>query len=115
MQFEQAADGSRTELPKPSIDTGMGLERIAAVMQGVHDNYDIDTFKALIEASEGLTGVAAEGENRASHRVIADHLRSTSFLLADGVLPSNEGAAMSCAGSCAAPCAMPICWGPSSR
>ena len=91
MQFEQAADGSRTELPKPSIDTGMGLERIAAVLQGVHDNYDTDTFKALIEASQGLTGVAAEGENRASHRVIADHLRSTSFLLADGVLPSNEG------------------------
>ena len=91
MQFEQAADGSRTALPKPSIDTGMGLERIAAVMQGEHDNYNIDTFKALIEASEHLTGVAAEGENRASHRVIADHLRSTSFLLADGVLPSNEG------------------------
>ena len=91
MQFEQAADGSRTNLPKPSIDTGMGLERIAAVMQGEHDNYNIDTFKALIEASEHLTGVAAEGENRASHRVIADHLRSTSFLLADGVLPSNEG------------------------
>jgi alanyl-tRNA synthetase len=91
MQFEQAVDGNRTALPKPSIDTGMGLERIAAVMQGVHDNYDTDTFKALIAASEGLTGVAAEGENRASHRVIADHLRSTSFLLADGVLPSNEG------------------------
>ncbi len=91
MQFEQAADGSRTALPKPSIDTGMGLERLAAVMQGVHDNYDIDTFKALIAASESLTGVKAEGEQRASHRVIADHLRSTSFLLADGVLPSNEG------------------------
>ncbi len=91
MQFEQAADGSRTELPKPSIDTGMGLERIAAVMQGQHDNYETDTFKALIEASESLTGIKAEGENRASHRVIADHLRSTSFLLADGVLPSNEG------------------------
>ncbi|MFC4295689.1 alanine--tRNA ligase [Novosphingobium tardum] len=91
MQFEQAADGSRTPLPKPSIDTGMGLERIAAVMQGVHDNYDTDTFRALIAASEGLTGVAAEGEARASHRVIADHLRSTSYLLADGVLPSNEG------------------------
>jgi alanyl-tRNA synthetase len=69
----------------------MGLERISAVMQGVHDNYDIDTFKALIAASESLTGVAAQGEQRASHRVIADHLRSTSFLLADGVLPSNEG------------------------
>ncbi len=91
MQFEQAADGSRTELPKPSIDTGMGLERIAAVMQGEHDNYDTDTFKALITASESLTGVAAAGDNQASHRVIADHLRSTSFLLADGVLPSNEG------------------------
>jgi len=91
MQFEQKADGSREALPKPSIDTGMGLERIAAVMQGVHDNYDIDTFKALISASESLTGVRAEGDQQASHRVIADHLRSTSFLLADGVLPSNEG------------------------
>ena len=91
MQFEQAADGSRTELPKPSIDTGMGLERIAAVLQGQHDNYETDTFKALIAASESLTGVRAEGDSRASHRVIADHLRSTSFLLADGVLPSNEG------------------------
>lgn len=91
MQFQQDASDERTELPKPSIDTGMGLERVAAVMQGVHDNYDTDTFKALIAASESLTGVAAEGESRASHRVIADHLRSTSFLLADGVLPSNEG------------------------
>lgn len=91
MQFEQQADGTRLSLPKPSIDTGMGLERIAAVMQGEHDNYDIDTFKALISASESLTGVKAEGDTRASHRVIADHLRSTSFLLADGVLPSNEG------------------------
>jgi alanyl-tRNA synthetase len=78
-------------LPKPSIDTGMGLERIAAVMQGVHDNYDTDTFKALINASEELTGTKAQGEQMASHRVIADHLRSTSFLLADGVMPSNEG------------------------
>jgi len=91
MQYEQAADEIVSELPKPSIDTGMGLERIAAVMQGVPDNYDTDTFKALIAASEGLTGVKAAGEQRASHRVIADHLRSTSFLLADGVLPSNEG------------------------
>ncbi|HEX4847544.1 MAG TPA: alanine--tRNA ligase [Novosphingobium sp.] len=91
MQYEQAADEIVSELPKPSIDTGMGLERIAAVMQGVTDNYDTDTFKALIAASEGLTGVKAEGESKASHRVIADHLRSTSFLLADGVLPSNEG------------------------
>jgi alanyl-tRNA synthetase len=91
MQFEQAAGEIVGELPKPSIDTGMGLERIAAVMQGVHDNYDTDTFKGLIAASESLTGVAAQGESQASHRVIADHLRSTSFLLADGVLPSNEG------------------------
>lgn len=91
MQFEQSAGEIVGNLPKPSIDTGMGLERISAVMQGVHDNYDIDTFRALIAASESLTGVAAEGDSRASHRVIADHLRSTSFLLADGVLPSNEG------------------------
>lgn len=91
MQFDQAADGSRSALPKPSIDTGMGLERIAAVMQGVHNNYDTDTFKALIGASESLTGVVADGVHTASHRVIADHLRSTSFLMADGVLPSNEG------------------------
>ncbi|MDE2399282.1 MAG: alanine--tRNA ligase, partial [Burkholderiales bacterium] len=91
MQFEQSAGEIVGDLPKPSIDTGMGLERIAAVLQGEHDNYDTDTFRALIAASEGLTGVRAEGEHRASHRVIADHLRSTSFLLADGVLPSNEG------------------------
>ncbi|MCK9543267.1 MAG: alanine--tRNA ligase [Novosphingobium sp.] len=91
MQFEQAGGEIVGDLPRPSIDTGMGLERLAAVMQGVHDNYDTDTFKALIAASESLTGVAATGENQASHRVIADHLRSTSFLLADGVLPSNEG------------------------
>ncbi|KMS59836.1 alanyl-tRNA synthetase [Novosphingobium barchaimii LL02] len=91
MQFEQSAGEIVGNLPKPSIDTGMGLERVSAVMQGVHDNYDIDTFKALIAASESLTGVAAQGDSRASHRVIADHLRSTSFLLADGVLPSNEG------------------------
>ncbi len=91
MQFEQRADGTREPLPRPSIDTGMGLERIAAVLQGEHDNYDTDTFRALISASESLTGVPTQGEQRASHRVIADHLRSTSFLLADGVLPSNEG------------------------
>jgi alanyl-tRNA synthetase len=91
MQFDQAGGEIVGDLPKPSIDTGMGLERVAAVMQGVHDNYDIDTFKALIAASESLTGVAAEGDARGSHRVIADHLRSTGFLLADGVLPSNEG------------------------
>ncbi|MDA9918277.1 alanine--tRNA ligase [Erythrobacter sp.] len=91
MQFDQQADGNRLDLPSPSIDTGMGLERIAAVMQGVHNNYDTDTFKALISASERLTDVASEGDSVASHRVIADHLRSTSFLMADGVLPSNEG------------------------
>ncbi|MBV7260368.1 alanine--tRNA ligase [Erythrobacter crassostreae] len=91
MQFDQQSDGKRCDLPSPSIDTGMGLERIAAVMQGVHNNYDTDTFRSLISASERLTRVAAEGDNVASHRVIADHLRSTSFLMADGVLPSNEG------------------------
>ncbi len=91
MQFEQAGGEIIGDLPRPSIDTGMGLERIAAVLQGVHDNYDTDTFKALIAASESLTSVPAEGGYCASHRVIADHLRSTGFLLADGVLPSNEG------------------------
>ncbi|RWH36577.1 MAG: alanine--tRNA ligase, partial [Mesorhizobium sp.] len=91
MQFEQVTKAERIELPRPSIDTGMGLERIAAVLQGEHDNYDIDLFKALIRASEEATGVKAEGKNRASHRVIADHLRASSFLIADGVLPSNEG------------------------
>lgn len=91
MQFEQLAGGERVSLPKPSIDTGMGLERVAAVLQGVHDNYDIDLFKALIAASVELTGVKAEGDQAPSHRVIADHLRSSSFLLADGVTPSNEG------------------------
>jgi len=91
MQYEQFADGERKPLPKPSIDTGMGLERIAAVMQGVPDNYDVDLFRTLIAASEAATGVKAEGEAQPSHRVIADHLRSTSFLIADGVSPSNEG------------------------
>ena len=91
MQFDQAADGTRTNLPKPSIDTGMGLERIAAVLQGVHDNYDTDTFKALISASCDLTKSDPNGDMKASHRVIADHLRASGFLIADGVLPSNEG------------------------
>ena len=91
MQYEQITVDERVDLPKPSIDTGMGLERIAAVMQGQHDNYDIDLFKALISASEDLTSTKAEGETQASHRVIADHLRASSFLIADGVLPSNEG------------------------
>ncbi|TKD51096.1 alanine--tRNA ligase [Sphingomonas baiyangensis] len=91
MQHLQEADAIVADLPRPSIDTGMGLERIAAVMQGVHDNYDTDTFKALIAESVALTGTAAEGDARASHRVIADHLRASGFLVADGVLPANEG------------------------
>ncbi|MBX9684872.1 MAG: alanine--tRNA ligase [Hyphomicrobium sp.] len=91
MQFEQRAPGDRVALPKPSIDTGMGLERIAAVMQGKHDNYEIDLFQALIQASVAATGVAAKGDAYSSHKVIADHLRASSFLIADGVLPSNEG------------------------
>ncbi len=91
MQFEQRGPGDRVELPRPSIDTGMGLERISAVLQGTHDNYETDLFKALIAASVDATGVDAKGEFKASHRVIADHLRATSFLIADGVLPSNEG------------------------
>ena len=91
MQYEQLDPETRRDLPKPSIDTGMGLERIAAVLQGVHDNYDTDTFKALIAASTELTRTRAEGERKASHRVIADHLRASGFLIADGVLPSNEG------------------------
>src|ERR1700686_2628146 len=91
MQYEQLAGGKRVDLPRPSIDTGMGLERIAAVLQGTHDNYKIDLFGALIEAIAVLTGVNPEGEQKASHRVIADHLRASAFLIADGVLPSNEG------------------------
>ncbi|MEP2550637.1 MAG: alanine--tRNA ligase, partial [Marinomonas sp.] len=91
MQYDQREGGAREALPKPSIDTGMGLERVAAVMQGVHNNYDTDTFKALIEASQNIAGEHTSDEQLASHRVIADHLRSTSFLMADGVLPSNEG------------------------
>ena len=91
MQFERFADGRQVALPKPSIDTGMGLERIAAVLQGVHDNYDVDLFRTLIAASVDLTGRKAEGENAPAHRVIADHLRASSFLIADGVGPSNEG------------------------
>ncbi|WP_421787268.1 alanine--tRNA ligase [Hyphobacterium sp.] len=91
MQFEQQAGGGRISLPKPSIDTGMGLERIAAVLQGVHNNYEIDLFQALIANSEDVLSAKAEGEGLASHRVIADHLRSSAFLMADGVMPSNEG------------------------
>ena len=91
MQFEQLASGERVDLPNPSIDTGMGLERISAVLQGTHDNYETDLFKALISASVEATGVKPVGEAGFSHRVIADHLRATSFLIADGVLPSNDG------------------------
>ncbi|MFV2052900.1 alanine--tRNA ligase [Aliiroseovarius sp. YM-037] len=91
MQFEQFEDGHREDLPRPSIDTGMGLERIGALLQGSHDNYDTDLFRALIEASAHLTNVDPYGEQNVHHRVIADHLRSTSFLIADGVMPSNEG------------------------
>jgi alanyl-tRNA synthetase len=91
MQFEQIAPGERNPLPKPSIDTGMGLERIAAVLQGKHDNYDIDLFAALIGNIAELTHADPHGPQKASLRVIADHLRASSFLIADGVLPSNEG------------------------
>ncbi len=91
MQFEQFEDGTQTDLPRPSIDTGMGIERIGAILQGQHDNYDTDVFRGLIEASAQITGVDAYGDKNVHHRVIADHLRSTSFLIADGVMPSNEG------------------------
>ena len=91
MQYDQQADGSRKNLPKPSIDTGMGLERIAAVLQGVHNNYDIDLFRNLIAAEEEVYSQKAEGDHLASFRVISDHLRTSAFLVADGVTPSNEG------------------------
>ncbi|MCA0246128.1 MAG: alanine--tRNA ligase, partial [Proteobacteria bacterium] len=91
MQFEQVTKEERVALPKPSIDTGMGLERLATVLQHKHNNYDIDLFRALIEAVAHATGVDPDGPQAASHKVIADHLRATSFLIADGVLPSNEG------------------------
>ena len=91
MQYEQLEGGKRVNLPRPSIDTGMGLERIAAVLQGTHDNYAIDLFQTLIRAIAELTGVDPNGPQKASHRVIADHLRASAFLIADGVLPSNEG------------------------
>jgi alanyl-tRNA synthetase len=91
MQFEQVDKLTRIPLPKPSIDTGMGLERLAAVLQGQHDNYDIDLMRALIEASAAASGAEPDGPFKVSHRVVADHLRSSCFLIADGVLPSNEG------------------------
>ena len=91
MQFEQVTKDKRINLPKPSVDTGMGLERISALLQGTHDNYETDHFKILIEASSNLTKTKITKENIASHRVIADHLRASAFLIAEGVLPSNEG------------------------
>jgi alanyl-tRNA synthetase len=91
MQFEEGPPGTRVPLPRPSIDTGMGLERIAAILQGKHDNYDIDIFRALILASAEATGTDPDGPHRIDHRVVADHLRSCTFLIADGVLPLNEG------------------------
>jgi alanyl-tRNA synthetase len=91
MQYEQIDKDTRRDLPRPSIDTGMGLERITAVLQGKHDNYDTDLLRAIIEASAEASGQPADGEHAVSHRVIADHLRASAFLIADGVLPSNEG------------------------
>ena len=91
MQFEQKEGGARVALPKPSIDTGMGLERVGAVLQGKHDNYDTDLLRGLIMASAQASGTDPDGPHRTSHRVIADHLRASCFLIADGVLPSNEG------------------------
>src|SRR5690606_14244507 len=89
MQFDRAADGTMTPLPKPFVDTGMGLDRIAAVLQGVHSNYEIDMFQRLIKAAADVTGCKDLHDN--SLKVIADHIRACSFLIADGVLPSNEG------------------------
>ncbi len=91
MQFDQLEGGKRVNLPRPSIDTGMGLERLSTILQGKHDNYDIDLMRALIEASANLTSKDPDGPFRISHRVIADHLRASSFMVADGILPSNEG------------------------
>jgi len=91
MQYEMLVNRTRSDLPKPSIDTGMGLERMAAVLQGVHNNYEIDLFKNLISNSVELSGIEAVNENLISHRIITDHLRASAFLIADGVLPSNDG------------------------
>ncbi|MEM8798756.1 MAG: alanine--tRNA ligase [Pseudomonadota bacterium] len=91
MQFDQLTGGARTNLPKPCIDTGMGLERIAAVLQGTHDNYRVDSIRLLIEASAAMTGTDPDGPAKLSHRILADHLRAGAFLIADGVMPANEG------------------------
>ena len=91
MQFEQISKDKRINLPKPSVDTGMGLERMTAVLQGTHDNYNIDHFKKIISASSDIIKTPINDKTIASHRVIADHLRASSFLIAEGILPSNEG------------------------
>ena len=92
MQFDKPEPGAdMVPLPRPSIDTGMGLERISAILQGKHDNYDVDLLRKLIEASASASNDDPDGDNNVSHRVIADHLRSAAFLVADGVQPSNEG------------------------
>ena len=91
MQFEQVTKDKRINLPKPSVDTGMGLERMTAVLQGTHDNYEIDLFKKLIDASAEITKSPVSNKTIASHRVISDHLRASCFLIADGLMPSNEG------------------------
>ena len=91
MQYEQISKEKRIELPKPSVDTGMGLERMTAVLQGTHDNYKIDHFQKIMAASSDLTKTLINNKTIASHRVIADHLRASSFLIAEGILPSNEG------------------------
>ncbi len=112
MQWEQFADGSRSDLPKPQIDTGMGLERVTTVLQGVTSNYDTDLFRTLIAASEDRRRRQGRGRGQvSSHRVIVDHLRSTSFLIADGVSPSQRGPRLRAAPDHArAPCATPTCW-----
>jgi len=91
MQYEQISADERIDLPKPSVDTGMGLERTAAILQGTNDNYAIDLMRSLIEATAQAAGTDPDGKDSISHRVIADHLRASGFLIADGVLPSNEG------------------------
>ena len=91
MQYEQISKEKRISLPKPSVDTGMGLERMTAVLQGTHDNYNIDHFKKIISASSDITKTPINEKTIASHRVISDHLRASSFLIAEGILPSNEG------------------------
>ena len=91
MQYEQISKNKRVDLPKPSVDTGMGLERMSAVLQGTHDNYNIDHFKKIIDGSAEIIKCPINEKTIASHRVIADHLRASSFLIAEGILPSNEG------------------------